>query len=142
MRGVCKISSFGRSRNIGDAHAAAVDIPPHVSWAAPELIDSNRTIYGPKADVWSLGCIVFEMWTGRCPWDGNDAAAILLQGRLISQATPYTLYSSADSSSQVYRTQQGPPLPSDIALSHLAEDFRQKCFKMYVPLIGSHHDRD
>jgi len=36
---------------------------------APELIDRN---YGPQADMWSAGCILFEMLSGEHPFDAED----------------------------------------------------------------------
>eukprot|EP00605_Chrysophyceae_sp_TOSAG23-4_P002672 GSChrysophyteH1.ASY1.ANO1.2948.1 assembled CDS len=36
---------------------------------APELIDRK---YGPQADMWSAGCILFEMLSGEHPFDAED----------------------------------------------------------------------
>ena len=49
-----------------------------VFWMAPEVVDS-REGYNSKVDIWSVGCVVFGMWTGERPWNGQDAVAVLLQ---------------------------------------------------------------
>lgn len=37
-----------------------------VFWMAPEVV--KQTSYTAKADVWSLGCLIVEMFTGHHPW--------------------------------------------------------------------------
>lgn len=46
-------------------------------WKAPEVIESARE--DKSADIWSLGCLMFEMKTGNPPWTqaGGDAGKIL-----------------------------------------------------------------
>ena len=39
------------------------------SYFAPELIQGA---YGPQADVWSIGCILYEMLSGSHPFHGRD----------------------------------------------------------------------
>ena len=50
-----------------------------VFWMAPEVIDASKKGYNSKIDIWSVGCVVFEMWTGQRPWNGKEAMAVLLQ---------------------------------------------------------------
>jgi serine/threonine protein kinase len=48
-----------------------------VFWMAPEVISSPDG-YGGKADVWSIACIVLEMWTGLRPWHGTPQISVIL----------------------------------------------------------------
>lgn len=45
---------------------------------APEVVDGQKG-YDSKIDIWSVGCVVFEMWTGERPWSEQDTVAVLLQ---------------------------------------------------------------
>jgi tRNA A-37 threonylcarbamoyl transferase component Bud32 len=46
-----------------------------LSYVAPEQIDGSRS--GPAADIYSLGCVLFECLTGRPPFAGRNAAGTL-----------------------------------------------------------------
>ena len=50
-----------------------------IFWMAPEVVDRQKTGYNSKIDIWSVGCVVLEMWTGDRPWSGQEAVAVLLQ---------------------------------------------------------------
>ena len=41
-----------------------------VFWMAPEVVKSYH--YSKKADIWSLGCLIVEMITGKNPWAPMD----------------------------------------------------------------------
>ncbi|KAI0080310.1 Pkinase-domain-containing protein [Panus rudis PR-1116 ss-1] len=119
--GVCKISDFGISKRTDDIDMAGIhtSMQGTVFWMAPEVINSHKGGYNSKIDIWSVGCVVFEMWTGQRPWSGEEVVAVLLKA-----------IRSIDLSPQVAQTKQGPPVPPNVVLSPLADDFRRKCFAM------------
>jgi eukaryotic-like serine/threonine-protein kinase len=45
-----------------------------VPYASPEQLTGKPI--GPRSDVYSLGAVIFEMLTGRVPFDGDNATAI------------------------------------------------------------------
>lgn len=76
-KGVCKLTDFGASKMIlGDINSekfkSFIGTP---YWMAPEVITQKG--HNTFADIWSLGCTVFEMLAGRPPWsDLNEFAAM------------------------------------------------------------------
>jgi len=93
---------------------------------APEVIDGQKIGYNSKVDIWSVGCVVFEMWTGRRPWSGQEIVSVLLQvGISFNQLSRAVI---AEPLPQLYQSKVGPPLPEDIDLSPQADDLRKRCF--------------
>jgi mitogen-activated protein kinase kinase kinase len=70
--GIVKLADFGASKAYRDATITdgMRSLRGSVFWMAPEVI--RGTGYGRKADIWSLGCTVIEMLTGRHPWPELD----------------------------------------------------------------------
>ncbi|KAJ4368873.1 ATP binding [Neocucurbitaria cava] len=71
-KGSVKISDFGISKRIeastlggSKKGAQRVSLQGSVFWMAPEVV--RQTAYTRKADIWSLGCLVVEMFTGSHP---------------------------------------------------------------------------
>lgn len=50
-----------------------------VFWMAPEVINTQKKGYNFKIDIWSVGCVVLEMWAGMRPWMGDEAVAVMFK---------------------------------------------------------------
>ena len=93
-KGCVKISDFGISKRVeastllnkaGAGHANRPSLQGSVFWMAPEVV--KQTSYTRKADIWSLGCLVVEMFTGNHPYpDCSQLQAIFKIGN--SKASP------------------------------------------------------
>jgi len=70
--GIIKLGDFGASKRFeSESVVSGLKGTPH--WMAPEVIKGTQMTTGwMKADVWSLGCTVVEMVTGRLPYSEYD----------------------------------------------------------------------
>lgn len=111
--GTVKISDFGISKRSRDIYAnnAEMSMQGTIFWMAPEVINNviknQKQGYSAKVDVWSLGCVILEMFVGRRPWSTEEAVGAM-----------YKLGSS----------RQAPPIPDDANVSQTGRDFIDKCF--------------
>ena len=111
--GTCKISDFGISKRSDNIYGndATNSMQGSVFWMAPEVVRSQGTGYSAKVDIWSLGCVVLEMFAGRRPWAKEEAiGAIYKLGSL----------------------NQPPPIPEDVSSTIPAEGigFMLDCFQV------------
>ena len=80
MSGTCKISDFGISKRTEDVHGGAhTAMQGTVFWMAPEVIHTQKKGYNFKIDIWSVGCVVLEMWAGMRPWMGEEMVAVMFK---------------------------------------------------------------
>ncbi|KAG7099154.1 hypothetical protein E1B28_001025 [Marasmius oreades] len=107
MSGVCKISDFGISKRTAESNGAETAMQGTVFWMAPEVVNPQGKSYNFKVDIWSVGCVVLEMLAGTRPWLGDEMYAVMFK---------------------LYQEKVPPPVPKDVVLSELADDFRRKCF--------------
>ncbi|KAK3003809.1 hypothetical protein RJ639_018953 [Escallonia herrerae] len=100
--GSAKLADFGSAVELGSG------VSPRGSplWMAPEVIRGEYQ--GPESDVWSLGCTVIEMFTGKPAWEDRGVNTLCRIG-----------YSS-----------ELPELPT--RLSELGRDFVGKCLRREV----------
>jgi len=75
---VVKVADFGLARAV---EASADDNGGHlmatVAYVAPELVTDGRA--DPRTDVYSAGIVLFEMLTGRVPYDGAKPVEVAWQ---------------------------------------------------------------
>jgi mitogen-activated protein kinase kinase kinase len=113
--GTCKISDFGISKRSQDIYEnnAEMSMQGTIFWMAPEVIDSivedKRQGYSAKVDIWSLGCVVLEMFAGKRPWSNEAVVSAIYK---------------------IGKTKLAPPIPEDLkdSISEGAKDFIEKCF--------------
>jgi len=75
---VVKLLDFGIARSMHDKRLTGVgEVFGTPQYMAPERITSIEA--GPGADLYAVGIIMFEMLTGRLPFDGDDVAAFFLK---------------------------------------------------------------
>ena len=111
MDGTCKISDFGISKRSDNIYGNDItnNMQGSVFWMAPEVIRSQGQGYSAKVDIWSLGCVVLEMFAGRRPWAKEEAIGAIYKLGSLNQA---------------------PPIPDDVSssISLLALSFMYDCF--------------
>lgn len=88
--GTCKISDFGISKKTDNIYGndVANTMQGSVFWMAPEVIRSQGQGYSAKVDIWSLGCVVLEMFTGKRPWPKEEAIGAIYKLGSLNQAPP------------------------------------------------------
>lgn len=75
--GTIKLSDFGLSRYVSKQDLCATPCGSPC-YAAPEVI-SGQLYDGTRADVWSLGVIVYAMVTGQLPWTKHNYTQLFHQ---------------------------------------------------------------
>lgn len=113
LDGTCKISDFGISKKTDDIYGndASNSMQGSVFWMAPEVVRSQGQGYSAKVDIWSLGCVVLEMFAGRRPWSKEEAVGAIYKLGSLNEA---------------------PPIPEDVSnsISPYGVAFMYDCFTM------------
>lgn len=78
-------------------------------YMSPEVIKGEKQGSPCAMDIWSLGCVILEMATGRRPWQSDNEWAVMFQ---IGVATKH------------------PPLPDPSQLSPAGIDFVRRCLEI------------
>ncbi|KAM3378175.1 mitogen-activated protein kinase kinase kinase ANP1 [Capsicum galapagoense] len=106
-KGSIKLADFGASKKVVElatvSGAKSMKGTPY--WMAPEVI--RQTGHSFSADIWSVGCTVIEMTTGKPPWSQQyqEVAALFYIGT----------------------TKAHPPIPEHVSVE--AKDFLLKCLQ-------------
>ncbi|CAI9102230.1 OLC1v1000469C1 [Oldenlandia corymbosa var. corymbosa] len=107
-KGCIKLADFGASKQVVElANASgAKSMKGTPYWMAPEVI--RQTGHSFSADIWSVGCTVIEMATGKPPWSHQ-----------YKEVAAFFFY--------IGTTKEHPPIPE--CLSPEAKDFLLKCLQ-------------
>lgn len=93
--GTCKISDFGISKKTDNIYGTdkSNNMQGSVFWMAPEVVQGQG--YSAKVDIWSLGCVVLEMFQGKRPWSKEEGiGAIYKLGNNMAPPIPDDVSSS------------------------------------------------
>ncbi|QLQ80768.1 hypothetical protein HG537_0E01230 [Torulaspora globosa] len=90
IKGCVKITDFGISKKLSPLNKQQdkrASLQGSVYWMAPEVVKQAATT--EKADIWSTGCVVIEMFTGRHPFpDFSQMQAIFKIGTSTTPEIP------------------------------------------------------
>jgi NIMA (never in mitosis gene a)-related kinase len=73
--GTLKIGDFGISRQVETLSALNMTACGTPYFMSPEVCKGEP--YGPKADIWAIGCILYEMVTHKKPYDGENIQKVI-----------------------------------------------------------------
>jgi serine/threonine protein kinase len=82
--GTPKLMDFGIAVETALSHGEEDTVPGTPQFLAPELLKGEAP--GVPTDVYAMGVLLFEMFTGRVPFDDNDVSRLVR--RVISEAAP------------------------------------------------------
>ena len=74
--GKVKVTDFGIAR-AASANTISADVMGSVHYASPE--QARNGFVDGRSDIYSLGIVMFEMITGRVPFDGDTTVAVALR---------------------------------------------------------------
>ena len=79
-----KVADFGTASSATSSRQNTTHLSRGTaSYRAPEILDSRRPKYNNKTDIFALGCIVYEIFTGeKLFWDDFAIVNYAAQGRL------------------------------------------------------------
>ncbi|KAM0951500.1 putative mitogen-activated protein kinase kinase kinase STE-STE11 family [Dioscorea sansibarensis] len=91
--GVVKLADFGMAKHLSGA-TANLSMKGTPYWMAPEVMQAtmNKEVgYDLAVDIWSLGCTIIEMFTGKPPWSGLEGPAAMFKVLHKDPPVPETL---------------------------------------------------
>ncbi|KAL8950860.1 MAG: hypothetical protein Q9222_003137 [Ikaeria aurantiellina] len=76
-----KIGDFGFSKRVSDSVSAPFSARGTMKYMAPEYRDlmnnCESSDFTAAVDIWSFGCLIYELFARRCPFDENDTQGLM-----------------------------------------------------------------
>ena len=87
--GSAKVTDFGIARLMSQSNTLTKEALGSVHYISPEQAKGGRV--DNRSDLYSLGVVMYEMMTGRAPYDGDSPVAVAIQHINGGAAMPSTL---------------------------------------------------
>lgn len=78
-----KVADFGLAKAIGQSQQMTSSFVGTLAYSCPEIVSNQN--YSAKADIWSLGCVIYEIMKLKPPFSGTNP---LMLAKVIVD-TPY-----------------------------------------------------
>lgn len=72
-----KIGDLGVARELNQTHNMAHTVVGTPYYLSPELCEEKP--YNNKSDIWSLGCVLYELCTFQHPFEAQNQGALILK---------------------------------------------------------------
>lgn len=132
--GVVKLADFGLAKHLSEGFVN-LSLKGTPQWMAPEVLQAvlrkNSTPdHACAVDIWSLGCTVIEMFTGKPPW--NDLSEVKAMFNVLRKMPPIPETLSSDGKDFLKQCLQREPTKRPSALELLDHPFLQNIREQMV----------
>ena len=139
--GKVKVTDFGIAR-VASANTINAEVMGSVHYASPE--QARNGYVTNTSDIYSLGVVMYEMVTGRVPFDGESMVAVAIQHLQDEMVTPSTYAPNLPISLEkiILKCTQKNPDRRYASMDELLADLRQslltpdKDFVVLAPLVA------
>lgn len=76
LEGVVKVVDFGIARMVNASKTQTGIVLGTLAYMAPQQIQGERA--DARSDIWSVGVVLYELLTGRRPFEGDNHASLML----------------------------------------------------------------
>lgn len=132
-----KLADFGIARLTTRSNGLAQTVIGTPYYSSPEIFSGD--LYDCKSDIWSLGCVIYELASGSRPFVSSDFRDLSLKVRQctyapLSKELPFGLRDLVDSMLQP--DPKNRPIPTQLLQHPFVKDH---CDRLYALLRAGHH---
>uniref|UniRef100_A0A8D0BP85 non-specific serine/threonine protein kinase n=1 Tax=Salvator merianae TaxID=96440 RepID=A0A8D0BP85_SALMN len=127
---VAKLGDFGIARILNNTMEFAHTCVGTPYYLSPEICESRP--YNNKTDIWSLGCVLYELCTLKHPFEGNSLPQLVLKIRR-GHFTPVSIKYSYELRTLISQLLRISPRDRPSINSIFKKPFLEKQIKNYLP---------